>query len=316
MKMRLFATLVPVLLSLFSIPQPAPAQQTETTAGAALRITVSVEPKKGNETPDITQQDVMVHQGKDLRPVTSWIHAAGNNAGLELAILIDDSAGINLDQQLNDIRTFIGQQPPATAVLVGYMQNGTVAVAQNFTMDHAAAAKALRIATGYYGINASPWFSLSDFVKHWPANPAAPRREVLMISSGVDTAYAGTYPDPYVDTAIRDAQCSAVVVYSIYTPSVGHFGHDYFRTYWGQNYLSELSDNTGGESYYFLGPQGPVSFAPYLQKLNEQLGNQYLLTFMVQPRPKAGMEGFKITSEVHSVDFVHQNQICVPASGQ
>jgi hypothetical protein len=194
------------------------------------------------------------------------------------------------------------------------MQNGRVSMAQNFTQDHAAAAKSVRLALGYFGAAASPYVSLSDFIKRWPSNPARPRREVLMITSGVDPLYMGTYPDPYVDAAVQDAQCAGAVVYSIYTPSAGHFGHSYWRTYWGQNFLAQISDETGGESYYFMGPQPPVAFAPYLDKLNHQLANQFLLTFLAEPRPKAGREPVTITSEIHSVDLVHADRVCVPAS--
>ena len=87
-----------------------------------------------------------------------------------------------------------------------------------------------------------------------------------MITSGIDTFYGGGYPDPYVDTAVQDAQCGGVVVFSIYTPEAGHFGHTYWRIYWGQNYLAQLSEETGGESYYFLGAQAPVAFEPYLNE--------------------------------------------------
>ena len=60
-----------------------------------------------------------------------------------------------------------------------------------------------------------------------------------------------------MDAAIQDAQCAGVVVYSIYTPGAGHFGHSYFRTTWGQNYLAELSEMTGGESYDFWDRRRP-----------------------------------------------------------
>jgi hypothetical protein len=103
-------------------------------------------------------------------------------------------------------------------------------------------------------------------------------------------------------------------VYSIYTPGAGHFGHSYYRSYWGQNYLSQLSEMTGGESYYLLGPQAPVAFAPYLNQLNRQLSNQFLLTFLAKPQKKAGIESVKLTSEIRSVDFVHAPRVCVPAS--
>jgi hypothetical protein len=299
--------------SILCIGYSASAQQSE-TGGTPVHMVVSVEPKHGNEVPMITQQDVIVNQGKDRRPVTSWVPASGDQAGLELAILIDDSAGFSFGSQMDDIRAFINEQAPTTLVGVGYMQNGTVNMAQNFTQDHAAAAKSLRLPMGFIGANASPYFSLSDFVKRWPANPSYPRREVLMITSGIDTFYGGGYPDPYVDTAIQDAQCAGVAVFSIYTPEAGHFGHTYWRIYWGQNYLAQLSEETGGESYYFLGAQAPVAFQPYLNEMSMRLGHQYLLTFLAKPETKAGTERVKVSSEIRDVDLFSQMSVCVPGT--
>jgi hypothetical protein len=298
---------------LLPIARPIEAQQAA-EPGVPVQMIVSVEPKKGDEIPMVTKHDIVIRQGKDVRPVTDWVQAAGDRAGLALAILIDDSAASSLGLQLNDIRNFIQEQPSTTLIALGYMQNGTVAVAHNFTPDHVAVTNSLRITQAFWGALASPYLSLSDFIKRWPSNPAIPRREVLMISSGIDTVYAGVYPNPYVDQAIRNAQCGGVVVYALYTPSAGHFGHSYWRTNWGQNYLGEIADATGGESYYFLGPQAPVSFGPYLQKLSHQLTNQFLMTFSAEPRKKAGVEPVKITTEVHDVDLIHAADVCVPAS--
>lgn len=314
MNIRNFASLTSLLAAALLIPQLSTAQQTETVPGVPVRMIVTVEPKKANEMPTITQHDVIVHQGHDVRPVTGWVQATGDNAGLAFAILIDDSAGLNFAEQLNEMRIFIQRLQPTTFVAVGYMQNGTVSLTQNFTQDHAAAAKTVRLTQGYFGAEASPYLSLSDFIKHWSTGPAAPRREVLMITSGIDNVYVGSYPNPYVDAAIQDAQCAGVIVYSLYTPSAGHFGHSYFRTYWAQNYLAQLSEETGAESFYFLGVQGPVSFAPYLQKLNGQLLSQYLLDFSARPERKAGRERVKVTSEIHTADFLHADQVCVPAA--
>lgn len=304
-------------IGLFCMPHFAAAQQGGAGAtGVPVQMVVTVEPKHGNEVPEITQQDVIVSQGRDRRPVTNWIPATGNHAGLELAILIDDASGLSFGSQMEDIRAFIGEQAPTTRIAVGYMRNGTVFLAQNFTTDHAAAAKSLRLAQGLGGAEASPYFSLSDFVKKWPADPAAPRREVLMITSGIDTFYGGGYPDPYVDAAVHDAQCAGIVIFSIYTPAAGHFGHAYWRIYWGQNYLSQLSEETGGESYYFLGGQAPVAFQPYLTQTTEKLGHQFLLTFLAKPEKKAGSEQVKLSSEIKSVDLVAQDKVCVPASSE
>jgi hypothetical protein len=314
MKIQNFAKVIALVMVLFFVLRPAAAQQTGTGSGVPVQMVVSVEPRHGHEVPVIAQEDLIVHEGRNVRPVTGWVQATGDHAGLGLAILIDDSAGVNFDSQLNDIRAFIQEQAPTTLVAVGYMRNGTVFLTQNFTQDHMAAAKSVRISQGFFGAEASPYLSLSDFIKRWPADPAVPRREVLMITSGVDMVYTGVEMNPYVDASIQDAQCAGVVVYSIYTPSAGHFGHSYRRTYWGQNYLAQISEETGGESYYLMGPQGPVSFAPYLDMLNHQLPNQFLLTFLAEPQKKAGRERVKITSEIHSVDLVYAEMVCVPAS--
>ena len=301
-------------MATFSILHTASAQQKEEAAGTPVQMVVSVEPKHGNEVPTITQQDVIVNQGHDRRPVTGWVPATGDHAGLELAILIDDSAGFSFGSQMDDIRAFIAEQAPTTLIAVGYMQNGTVSLAQNLTQDHAAAAKSLRLPEGFIGAEASPYFSLTDFIKRWPSNPSVPRREVLMITSGIDTFYGGGYPDPYVDTATQEALCAGVVVFSIYTPSAGHFGHTYWRIYWGQNYLAQLSEETGGESYYFLGGEAPVAFQPYLNQMSGRLGHQYLLTFLAKPQNKAEAESVKLSTEIRSVDFVAPDKVCVPAS--
>jgi hypothetical protein len=309
-----------VFVAIFSGPTSICAQQagqTDATAGTPAQIVVSVEPKHGNEVPTITQQDVQVYQGHDRRPVASWVPATGDRAGLALAILIDDSAGFSFGSQMDDIRAFITEQAPTTLIAVGYMQNGTVHLAQDFTQDHGAAAKSLRLPQGFIGAEASPYFSLTDFIKRWPSNPSVPRREVLMITDGIDAFYGGGYPDPYVDTAIQDAQCAGIIVFSLYTPGVGHFTHTYWRIYWGQNYLAQLSEETGGESYYFLGPQAPVAFGPYLNQMTSRLTHQFLLTFLAKPQNKAGTEPVKVSSEeIRNVDLIAQDRVCVPASPQ
>jgi hypothetical protein len=308
------ASAISLALVLFSLTAPAWAQQSAADQGVPVQMIVTLEPKHTKVIPEITQQDVMVYQGHDRRTVTGWIPVKGDKARLALAILIDDSAGFSLGSQLNEIRTFIQAQAPTTLVAVGYMQNGTVFMAQNFTQDHTAAAKSVRLAQGFYGAEGSPYLSLSEFIKRWNADPAVPRREILMVTSGIDNVYMGVLDNPYVDAAIQDAQCAGIVIYSIYTPSAGHLGHSYFRTTWGQNYLSEITEATGGEAYDLLGPQGAVSFAPYFKQVNEQLPNQFLLTFLAKPQKKAGTESVKVTSEIHDVDFVHADKVCVPAS--
>ena len=143
-------------LAVFLTAWPLGAQDAAPASADSVRMVVTVEPKHGNQIPTIAAGDMMVNQGHDRLPVTGWTPAKGDNAGLALAILIDDSAGFSLGTQLNDIRNFINGQPPSTLIAVGYMQNGTVNVASDFTRDHAAAAKSIRLAQGYFGAEGSP----------------------------------------------------------------------------------------------------------------------------------------------------------------
>jgi hypothetical protein len=274
-------------------------------------MVVTAEAHHGSDVPVIQLEDVMVYQGRDRVKTTDWIPLHGEHAALELFILLDDASGTSLGSQLEDIRRFINAQPATTRIGVGYMRDGTVAMAQNLTDDHAMAAKSLRLPIGVAGINASPYFSLSDLIKRWPEAPV--RREILMVSDGIDRYGSSGASDPYVDQAVEQAQRAGIVIFSIYTPGAGHFGHTFWRINWGQNYLSQLSDETGGESYY-LGSEAPVSFVPYLDDLSRRLLHQYLLTFLAKPVQKASMQSVKLRTEVTNAELVAADHVYVPAS--
>lgn len=286
------------------------AQETSAAAGTPVRLIVTVEPRRGASVPEIKREDVMVSEGRNRDTVTGWTPAQGDQAALELFLLIDDESSTDLGNQFDDIRKFINAQPGSTKVGVAYMQNGMARVVQELTSDHALAAKSLRLPLGAGGANASPYFSLSDLVKHWPAS--ASRREVLMVTDGIDRYYgSGDLDDPYLSAAIDDSGKAGVVVSAIYNPGGGHFGHSPWGTHWGQIYLSELAERTGGEAYY-IGFNGPaVSFAPYLEDFGRRLENQYILTFLPQPRQKSDWQQVRITTEVHGVDLVSAGRVYV-----
>jgi hypothetical protein len=271
---------------------------------------VTVEPRHGSVVPVIHREDVMVYQGRDRAKVTDWLPLEGERAGLQLFILIDDAANTSLGSQLEDMRQFINTQPPTTAIGVAYMRNGIAEILQNPTNNHEQAAKALRLPLGDAGASASPYLSVADLIKRWPEGSI--RREVLMVSDGIDRLWDSGPSDPYVDSAVGEAQRAGVVVFSIYVPGVGHYGHSFWRMNWGQNYLSQISDETGGESYY-LGFGAPVSLSPYLDDLSHRLTRQYLLTFLAKPEKKAGFQQVKLRTEVPNAELVAADRVYVPA---
>jgi hypothetical protein len=275
-------------------------------------MVVTVEAHHGSTPPEITQQDVMVYEGHDRDKVTAWVPAQGEHAALEFFILIDDGSSLSLGSQLEDLRQFIKSQPATTLIGVAYMQNGIAQVVQNPTTDHAQAAKALRLPEGIVGAEASPYFSLQDLIKRWPQSTA--RREVFMVTDGVDWFGGGTAEDPYVDAAVADAQRAGVIVFDIYMPGRGHAAHSYWRYYWGQIYLSQVADETGGESYYIGFTGAPVAFTPYLNDVAEKLNHQYFLGFVAKPEKKAGMRRVRLKTEVPNAELVAAPQVYVPAS--
>ena len=246
------------------------AQNVAAANGVPTRTVLTEETHQGSGVPVIGPEDVIVSEGQEHDKVTGLVPAQGDHAGLELYILLDDGSSSSLATQLRDIRQFILEQPSSVKIGVAYMRNGIAWIAQKPTSDHALAAKALRLPLGINGANGSPYFSLTDLVKRWPKSDS--RREVLMISDGIDRYYDGPdMLDPYLAEAIEKVQRAGVVVSAIYNPGVGDYGQGNWQRYIGQVYLAQVAEKTGGEAYY-IGFNAPaVTFAPYLTDLASRL---------------------------------------------
>jgi VWFA-related protein len=282
---RYIALVAAVWLAMLGV---SPAQETSTARAVVTATTKSTE---GVST--VTRQSISVYENRKLQEVTGWVPLRGQRAGLQLVVLLDDSSQGNLGLQLNDLRSFVTALPPTTQVAVGYMRNGTANLVQNFTTDHAQAAKSFRLPSGNAGINGSPYFCLSDLVKHWPGGEANVRREVIMVTDGVDRYSGGRFDpeDPYVRAAITDAQKAGVIVYSIYYRGAGRFDRSALVTDGGQNYLTQVSGDTGGK-VYLEGFGNPVSFAPFLSDIQRKLQNQYELSFVSSAKP--GLQALRV----------------------
>ena len=250
--------------------------------GNGARTVVTVDGGAGN----LSAQSVNVSVRGGKAQVTGFRKLGGEDTGLQLLILIDDSARQSLSLQYDDVKKFLMSLPPTTEVGVAYMQSGGAQFQQEFTTNRAAAAAALHITGGIAGSNGSPYFVLSDALKRWgpergvAQHPGAVRREVLMLTNGVEVYDSGRFtPDnPYVRSAISDAQRAGVIVYAIYVRDVGLGGQADAEANNGQNYLVQLTEATGGRTYY-TGSGSSTNFKPYLEDVRKRLDNQYELTF-------------------------------------
>ena len=293
-----------------------------------------------SELPILRPENVQVKQGKTSLKVDHLIPARGDNAALQLFILIDDTCDTSIGNSLNDIRDFINAQPATTVVGIGYMSNATIQIVQNFTADHAAAAKAIRLPRGSVSSMDSPYLSLISLLKGWPEQKV--RREVLMVSDGIDrlrndpttrAGYSPTYGggtrraqmptstmstgmstiSPDADTASTMAQRYGVIVHGIYATGVGRLGRNAWEAQLGQGGVGKIADESGGE-YYSLGTQNLVSFKPYLDRLQRVLDNQYYLVFGAVPKNKAGLQRVGISTETPGFEIAAADNVWVPAA--
>jgi hypothetical protein len=253
---------------------------------------VTVEPKGSGELAErVPASAVKVKLNGKNAEVAAWnaFTANATQPNLQLVLLIDDGSRSSLGLQIQDLQRFINQQPPTTEVAVAYMRNGTAQLTGPFTTDHAKAAQTLRLPISAPGTNGSPYFSLSDLLKKWPAHNPEERREVVMITDGIDR-YNGLRYDPsnpYITATIRDAIRNQLVVYAIYYHNAGFADRTGAGINSGQNYLTQLTAALGGD-FFFQGFGNPVDFTPYLNQINRKLGNQYEL----RVQPPAGAKNF------------------------
>jgi VWFA-related protein len=291
------------------------ADDNEPTAQDLVRVTVTVQGPEGKTAPTLTPADVMVYQNNDRRPVISWV-PADKEAGLDLAILIDDSLGTSLSNQYPDLRNFIRDLPATTQVRVAYAANGTARLSQGFSSNHTAAVEALRLPLGQTAGGGSIYQSVDVLLKHWPED--GNRRAVLLISDGIDLNRGVIESEPMqnidLQQAINLARRLNVIVYAMFANGSSGYSSTLFLLNNGQGSLLRLADETGGQAY-FQGNQTPLSFAPFLDKLATALNHQYLLTFRAQLSAKGNYQPVRISTEVPGVKLIAPPRVYVPAAG-
>jgi hypothetical protein len=280
--------------------------QTKPAASGTVTFTVTAVGKK-ESAPPIAKDDVQLFQGKERKQIGDW----KKGEQLYLAILIDNSIDSGAGGQWDYLKEFITAQPATTYIAVGYLQNNTTQVAQDFTQDKALAVKALRLPIGIGAIGSSPYLGTLDMLKRWP--DTGPRRSILLITSGIDyfrgSFFGAFYPD--LDSVIQRAERQNTNIWSIYYPSSGHRGHSFYLVNYAQNNIDKLSEETGAEGF-FLGFGTPVSIKPYLDEITTHLNNQYLLTFAGSGGAKGKYQSMKVKTELPDVEFFAPSAVFLP----
>ncbi len=273
----------------------APAFPQNETQGQGQAVVTVLPANDKTPAANVSPQDLAIKiNGKDAI-ISNFQPLRGQNDRLELVVLIDSGARSTIGTQLSDIANFVKTLPAQSKVAVAWMTNGTAQLATPLTADHQAALKGIHMPVGFAGQSASPYFCLSNLAQHWPSQDRGARRVVVMITDGIDYYNPRYDPnDPYMQAAITDSVKANLVVYSIYWRSRGRLDRSMYGTDAGQNLLAEVTQATGGFSYW-QGYGDPVSFAPYFKDLDRRLDNQYEVAFTAPLKGKSGdVENIKV----------------------
>jgi hypothetical protein len=309
MKSKTFAA----LLTAGIISLAAPAFAATTGQGQAV---ITVMPKdKDAAGVNLGPQNVQLKVDGKQSNVTNFAPAKGPGSPLELVILIDSSARTSLGTQLADIESFVKEMPNNTKIAIGYMENGRAAMAGPLSSDANQVLTGLHLPGGGPGESSSPYFCLSDLAKNWPSRDPSARREVVMITDGVDYYNPRLdLDDPYVLAAIQDSIRSGLVVYSFYWKNQGRMDRSAYESNAGQSLLSEVTQATGG-NIYWEGTGNPVSFDPFFKDLRQRFLNQYRLAFSAQLKGKPQIEHLSLKIQGAEAKIYAPQQVFVSPAG-
>lgn len=300
------------LSGLLLIAGPVLAEKGPTPSTCYGRTIVTIVPEKaGQSVPSISAQSLKGKvSGKEMS-VTKWSPLHADNNPLELVILIDGSARTSLGLQMRTIAQFVQQMPKNSKMAFAYMLNGRALFASSLSSDPEAVLTGLHVPVQIPESNGSPYFSLSDLAKHWPSTDPTARREVLMITDGVDEYEMHYDPeDPYVQTAIRDSLKARLVVYAMYWTNLGWFDKTQYENDAGQNLLIQVVQATGGISFW-QGIGNPVTLDPYFDELRRVLDNQYELEFTVPLKARTHFQSMKLQVKAREEKVTAPNQVFV-----
>lgn len=245
-------------------------------------ITIPVTLKGLREGATLQPTDLTVKEDGETREILSIRNTA--RAPLTLAVLIQDDVVSSIGNEIAALKNFIRNLPEGSRVMVGYISTGSLRVRQRFTVNKIKAAEALRIPVGSNAAAPfNPYVQIRSAARMFESQPTG-RRAILVVTDGLDVSRGVTSASPSqsidLDRAITEAQRRSVAVYGFYAPTVGATasGNSLLINY-AQGSLQRIADETGGKAF-FQGTGAPVSFDPFLRRLNESLSNQYALTYL------------------------------------
>jgi hypothetical protein len=298
---------VRTLIALLGMGAASVFAQAPANSGNEVRIILTSADHMNHRPPSLKAADFTV-----VDATVTGVTPIENGRNLELYIVMDDAADYYLGSRLGELHRFIAGQPEAVAVGVAYLHDGVLQVAEKPTLDHERAANALRAPSG--SKTANPYCGISDLIDAWhnPAD-AVLRREIVLITSGVDATAQGGAICANAETAIHDAERAGVVLYALYNPVRNYASEKWSDVDAGIVHLAHVSYETGGEAY-FTGHGPADSFAPFLGDITEHLANQYIVKFRLAAGPESGFQIIRVNGKTPDEELMAPAAVWVPAA--
>jgi hypothetical protein len=297
---------VTIVIAALALSGASASAQEGSQPGVEAQTILTVADHMNHKPPAIKPEDVTIMNAA----ITDWIPPA-NGSDLDLFILIDDAANYDFGSKLQELRRFVIAQPAPVSIGVAYIHDGALRIAENPSNDHARAASALRAPSG--SKTANPYCALSDLIQRWQQKSV--RREIVLVSAGIDdsTPQGATCSD--AETAIHDAERAGVVVYALYNPAADYRSEKWEKVDAGVVYLAHLCYESGGEAY-FMSHDPVESIQPFLADVAEHLAHQYLVKFRISPRAESGFRPVYFSSASVTLELMAPSNVWVLAPGE
>src|ERR1700748_362663 len=92
------------------------------TSAFGQQLVVTAEGHHGVAPPELLKDDVTVEVDKRPASVKEWVPLRGENAKLDLYIVIDDGEDTDLGLQFMSLKSFIEEQPETTRIGLAYLR--------------------------------------------------------------------------------------------------------------------------------------------------------------------------------------------------
>jgi VWFA-related protein len=275
-----FSALVSLIVIALSFMTIAPLEAKTTNV---VTMTVTVEGAKGIQRLSASQ--FVVTDNGQLQNI-DVVEGPQQHSPPHVAIVLEEGSATSINNQLSTLREFVEHLPQGTQVMVATIDRNHSNTVMSFSTDLKHAAQSIPMIVTYKDeVPLNTFVSLSEVIKKFEG--LLGRKEIVMIGTGFDVLQDTI--DPLSNMDLQHAEARArdedVVIHTIWIPAVGVSSEH--MNLLGASNLSDLSETTGGLSFWNTDRTIVQDLASRLNLIQEAFDQQYILRFSPDIRSKS-----------------------------